>query len=76
MDMNVADLVKSLAASTRTWREYAVLSLQQEGCTDLSYRPKSGMSAFGWILALQGAAYDYTLNMLVKGNPPRHPDLF
>ncbi len=34
------------------------------------------MSALGWVLAHQGAAYDYALNMLLKGNPPKHPDLF
>jgi hypothetical protein len=76
IEMNVAELVKSLAASTRGWREYAYRSLQEEGCTDLSYRPKSGMSAVGWILAHQGAAYDFSLNMLLKGNDPKHPDLF
>ncbi|MHA2209868.1 MAG: hypothetical protein ACXABV_11900, partial [Candidatus Thorarchaeota archaeon] len=67
MEMNIADLVKSLAASTRAWREYALSSLQEEGCTDLSFRPKSGMSSLGWVLAHQGAAYDYALNMLLKG---------
>lgn len=34
------------------------------------------MSAVGWVLAHQAAAYDYTLNMLLKGNPPKHPELF
>jgi uncharacterized damage-inducible protein DinB len=76
MEMNVADLVKSLAASTRAWRERALRSLQEEGCSDLSYRPRSGMSSIGWLLAHQAAAYDYTLNMLLKGNPPKNPDLF
>jgi len=76
MKMNVADLVRSLAASTRAWREYALSCLQEEGCADLSYRPRSGMSSLGWVLAHQGAAYDYALNMLLKGNPPKHPELF
>ena len=74
--MNISVLVKSLAASTRNWRERALRSLQEEGCSDLSYRPRSGMSSVGWLLAHQAAAYDYTLNILLKGNPPKHPNLF
>lgn len=34
------------------------------------------MSSIGWLLAHQGAAYDYTLNMLIKGEPPKNPELF
>ena len=34
------------------------------------------MSAFGWLLAHQAAAYDYTLNMLIKGGEPKNPNLF
>jgi hypothetical protein len=34
------------------------------------------MSSIGWLLAHQAAAYDYVLNMLIKGNPPENPDLF
>jgi uncharacterized damage-inducible protein DinB len=74
--MYVGDLVKSLAATTRAWRERAFRNLQEEGCSDLSYRPRSGMSSIGWLLAHQAAAYDYTLNMLIKGKPPKRPDLF
>ncbi len=74
--MDVADFVKSLVAFTRAWRERALRDLQQQGCSDLSYRPRSGMSSTGWLLAHQAAAYDYTLNMLIKGNPPKRPDLF
>ncbi|MFW9851066.1 MAG: DinB family protein, partial [Candidatus Thorarchaeota archaeon] len=73
--MEVLDLIKSLAAATRAWRENTLQELQAEGC-DLSYRPGTGMSAFGWILAHQAAAYDYILNMLIKGNEPKNPDLF
>ncbi len=74
--MNVADLVKGLVASTRAWRERALRNLQECGCSDLSYRPRSGMSSIGWLLVHQAAAYDWTLNMLIKGNPPKNPDLF
>ncbi len=76
MEMNVLEVVKSLAASTRAWRERALQTLYEEGCNDLAYRPRSGMSSTGWLLAHQGAAYDYTLNMLIKGKPPKNPDLF
>ena len=74
--MNVTDLVKSLVTTTRAWRERTFQTLQDEGCFDLSYRPSSGMSSLGWLLGHQAAAYDYTLNMLIKRNPPRKPDLF
>ena len=74
--MDVADLIKSLASTTRAWRERALQNLQEEGCSDLSYRPRSGMSSIGWLLAHQAAAYDYTLNMLIKGEPPKNPNLF
>ena len=76
MKMNVVELVKSLVGTTRAWRERVLRNLQEEGCHDLSYRPKSGMSSLGWLLAHQAVAYDYTLNMLIKGNPPKVPDLF
>jgi uncharacterized damage-inducible protein DinB len=74
--MNAKELVQSLAASTRAWRERALQSLMENGCEDLSYRPGTGMSAFGWLLGHQAAAYDYTLNMLIKEGDPRNPDLF
>ncbi|MDH4212713.1 MAG: DinB family protein [Candidatus Thorarchaeota archaeon] len=74
--MNVAVMTKSLAAATRAWRERILRELQEEGCSDLSYRPRSGMSSIGWLLAHQAAAYDYTLNMLLKGKPPKNPELF
>jgi hypothetical protein len=76
MKMDAIELIRSLAAATREWREDALQELQNEGCGDLSHRPRSGMSAVGWLLAHQAAAYDYTLNMLILGNPPKYPDLF
>ena len=74
--MNVAEFCRSLALSTRAWRERALKTLIEEGCNDLAYRPRSGMSSIGWLLAHQGAAYDYTLNMLIKGGSPKNPDMF
>jgi uncharacterized damage-inducible protein DinB len=74
--MNVAYFIKSQASATRAWRERIFRELQEEGCRDLSHRPKSGMSSIGWLLAHQAAAYDYTLNMLILGNAPKNPELF
>lgn len=76
MVMDVKEFVKSLAVSTRAWRERAVHELQESGCRDLSYRPCTGMSSFGWLLAHQGSAYDYNLNLLIKGGSPKYPDMF
>jgi hypothetical protein len=76
IEMNVEVMIKSLAAATTTWREKVIQELQDKGCKDLSYRPSTGMSSLGWLLAHQAAAYDYTLNMLIKGNPHKRPDLF
>lgn len=74
--MNVADSVLSMAKHTRTWRERAFEGLKENGCTDLSFRPSSGMSAMGWLLAHQAAVYDFVLNMLIRGNSPKNSDLF
>lgn len=76
IEMNVRELVKSIVVSTRAWRERALRNLQEKGCTDLSYRPETGMSSIGWLLAHQAAAYDYTLNMLIKGGDPKNQHLF
>ena len=75
-NMTVIDFVKSMVDSTRTFRERAFKSLQENGCSDLSYRPSTGMSAMGWLLAHQAAVYDFVLNMQIRGNPPKNPDFF
>ena len=74
--MDVVELVRSLVITTKAWRERVIQELYELGCNDLSYRPQSGMSSFGWLLAHQAAAYDYTLNMLIKGGSPQNPELF
>ncbi len=74
--MDVADFVLSMAKHTRTWRQSALQGLQENGCSDLSFRPSSGMSAVGWLLAHQAAVYDFVLNMLIRDNPPKNPCLF
>jgi hypothetical protein len=74
--MSLVDFVKSMVESTRTLRERAFQSLQENGCNDLSYRPSTGISALGWLLAHQAVVYDFVLNMLIRGNPPKNPDFF
>jgi hypothetical protein len=76
MEMNVADSVLSMAKHTRTWRQRAFEDLKENGCTDLSFRPSSGMSAVGWLLAHQATVYDFVLNMLIRGGSPKNPHLF
>lgn len=76
MEMTVVEFVKSMVESTRTLRERAFRSLQDDGCNDLSYRPSTGMSAMGWLLAHQAAVYDFVLNMLIRGDSPKNPDFF
>ncbi|UCE09676.1 MAG: DinB family protein [Candidatus Thorarchaeota archaeon] len=76
IEMSVVDFVKSMVESTRVLRERAFQGLQENGCNDLAYRPSTGMSAVGWLLAHQAAVYDFVLNMLIRGGPPKSPDFF
>ncbi len=62
--------------SVRTWRDMEIRLLSESGCDDLSYRPRTGMSSYGWVLAHQAAIYDFSLNMLIKQGPPQYPELF
>ena len=66
----------SFAKSTRIWRDQILKKMAEVGCSDLSARPSSGMSAFGWLIAHQAAVFDYTVNVLVKRQSPRNPTLF
>ncbi|MHA2207520.1 MAG: DinB family protein [Candidatus Thorarchaeota archaeon] len=74
--MNAVEFVKSMAKFTRTLRERAFRSLQKDGCNDLSFRPSTGMSSIGWLLAHQAAIYDFVLNLLIRGKPLKYPDFF
>jgi uncharacterized damage-inducible protein DinB len=74
--LDVIELMRSMAQRTRIWRERAIKGYQKLYSDDLSYRPDSGMSSFGWLLAHQAAVYDYSLNVLIKGGSPKNPDLF
>lgn len=64
------------AKSVRTWRDMEIRLISKSGCDDLSYRPRTGMSSYGWVLAHQAAIYDFSLNMLIKQGPPQYPELF
>ncbi|MFX1369962.1 MAG: DinB family protein, partial [Promethearchaeota archaeon] len=73
--MDMLDFVRSMVNRTRVWRERAITGLEEIGC-DLSYRPKSGMSSFGWLLAHQAAVYDFSLNIVIKEGPAKNSGLF
>lgn len=66
----------SFAKSTRIWRDQVLKKLDEVGCADLSFRPSSGMSSFGWLIAHQAAVFGYTLTVLIKGESPSNPGLF
>jgi uncharacterized damage-inducible protein DinB len=70
------EIFQLLAKATRKWREMELRLLTEAGCIDLSYRPTTGMSSLGWVLAHQAAIYDFSLNMLIKQGPPKNQELF
>ena len=74
--VNDAILFRLAANSTRKWRDMEMHLLDEAGCIELSYRPTTGMSSLGWVLAHQAAVYDFSLNMLIKEGPPKNPRLF
>jgi uncharacterized damage-inducible protein DinB len=76
MTLEVVELMRSMAQRTRIWRERAINGYQELHGDNLGYRPASGMSSFGWLLAHQAAVYDYSLNVLIKGGTPKNPELF
>lgn len=64
------------AKSVRKWREMEIKLLTEAGCDDFCFRPSSGMSSFGWLLAHQAAIYDFSVNMLIEQGPPMNPEMF
>ena len=74
--MNDVKLFQLAANSVRKWRDMEIRLLDEAGCDVLSYRPTTGMSSLGWVLAHQAAVYDFSLNMLIKNGPPKNPVLF
>jgi len=73
--MNDIENTRISANSVRKWRDMEIRLLTEAGC-NLSYKPKNGMSAFGWVLAHQAAIYDFSINMLIEQGPPMNPELF
>jgi len=65
--MTENEFVENTVNRVRAWREQEILKMTKSGLIDLSYRPRSKMSAFGWVLAHQAAVYDFTLNFVIKG---------
>ena len=74
--MNDYNLFKLAAASTRKWRDMEIRLIKETGHKDFSFRPRSGMSSLGWVLAHQALVFDFSLNMLIKAGSPKRPDLF
>lgn len=74
--MDVVEFAHSMAKRTRIWRERAIEGYRRLGQENLGYRPDSGMSSFGWLLAHQAAVYDYSLNCLILGLSPKDPEIF
>ncbi len=74
--LDIVEFVQSMANRTRLWRERAIKSYRELGHENLGYRPDSGMSSFGWLLAHQAAVYDYSLNSLILGISPKNLEIF
>ncbi len=70
--MTEIEFVKDTVNRVRAWREQEISKMTVSGLTDLSYRPRSEMSAFGWVLAHQAAVYDFTLNFVIRGLKKGH----
>ena len=68
--------IQLAAKSVRVWRDMEIKLLSEAGCDDLSFRPQTGMSSYGWVLAHQAAIYDFSVNMLIEQGPPLNPELF
>jgi hypothetical protein len=74
--MNDREFFQLAANSTRKWRKMEIRLLEEADCHDLSYRPTTGVSSLGWVLAHQAAIFDFSLNMLIKAGPPKNSKLF
>ena len=62
--------IQLAAKSVRVWRDMEIKLLSEAGCDDLSFRPQTGMSSYGWVLAHQAAIYDFSVNMLNELRTP------
>ena len=69
-------LIKDAIRHLDSWRRAELSQIAASGLTDLSYRPRSGMSSLGWVLAHQVSVFDFTLNGVIKRTTLMYPDLF
>jgi len=74
--MSDIDFIQAGLKAVRTWREDVISRIKETGLDDLSYRPSTGMSEFGWVLAHQAAVFDFSLNVLIKQETPVNTELF
>ncbi|MFX0107188.1 MAG: DinB family protein, partial [Candidatus Hodarchaeota archaeon] len=74
--MTIGEFIHCLAKQTRDWRDRLVGQIQSSNRMDLSFRSRSGMSSLGWILAHQATVFDFSLNVLIKGQGPKNPKMF
>ena len=74
--MGELEFIRDSVSSTRKWRDLNLEKMEKEGLTDLSFRPQTGMSSLGWLLAHQGAVYDFSLNLLILRGAPSNPEIF
>lgn len=74
--MKDVELFRLAANSTRKWRDMEMRLLEEAGCVDFSYRPTTGMSSLGWVLAHQASILDFSLNVLIRVGHPKNPKLF
>lgn len=73
--MGEIEFIRHMVQTTRDYRERVLKTITESGLEDLSFRPSTGMSSMGWLLTHQAGVYDFSLNMLVKGQPATKPEL-
>ena len=70
------EFIKKAVQCVREWRDFVLSEMHGIGMSDLSFRSETGIPALGWILGHQAASYDFSLNLLIKGEPPKNPRMF
>ena len=73
--MGEIEFVQKMVQTTREYRDRVLKTIIESGLEDLSFRPSTGMSSMGWLLTHQAAVYDFSLNMLIKGQSAAKPEL-
>ena len=74
--MGELDFIRESVYCARKWRDRNLEKMKQDNLTDLSFRPRTGMSSLGWLLAHQAAVYDFSLNVIILQKGATNPDLF